>query len=362
MAKILPNYGCVFNAVDVSSALEDLVWEHSPDSLAARCIATVGLHPTIDTAILGSIAEGANVVATMDGSAEFDGTLVDIDFTETGKAQLVLTAYDRAWYLPGNEEDVQFTAAQTGEQRIRLLGANFGIPFGQIDLPGVALPQTTYRSKDLAFIVQDVIRKVQLLSGGDEYVVVARGGAIDIIRTGGNSSFRVFTPQNSILMNEKRSIADLVTQVKVVGVARLEESPDPNRTPSPLRPQVLQGYTQFGVRQKLVHTNQAQDAGAAADEAASILASQGAPYRLQVVEGPDFPGLRKGDLQDFRVGTLNGVHMVSGHHHSAVKGTCRMWVDTRGRRERLGKISREKGTAIPELPEGATTGVVPGVR
>lgn len=360
---LLPNYGCVLNGVDVSAALEDLVWEHSPDSLAARCIATVGLHPTVDTAILGVIAEGANMVATMDGGVEFDGTLVEIDFTETGKAQLVVTGYDRAWYLAGNEEDVQFSAAQTGEQRIRTLGASFGIPFGQIDLPAVALPQTAYRSKDLAFIVQDVIRKVQLLSGGDEYVVVARGGVIDIIRTGGNSTFRAFTPQNSTMMNEKRSISDLVTQVKVIGVETLpEQSNRPDKTPSPVQPQVIRGYTQFGVRQKLVHTNQAQDAGAAMEEAASILAQQGAPYRIQVVEGPDFPGLRKGDLQSFQVGTLNGVHMVNGHHHSAANGRCRMWVDTRGKRERLSKISREKGKAIPELPEGTPFGGVAGVR
>lgn len=359
---ILPAYAAYANGLDLSGSLIGLSWEHMPDELAARAIATVGLHPTRDTTVLQHAAEGASLVVLADGAVVFDGTVFDWHFSEMGAVTLQLTAYDRTRYLVQSEDDVKFSARESAHARLEKLGTLHGFAWARLDLPDLAFdaPTDVYRGKTLGQMVIDTVRKVEKLTGRQFVVRSATGDALEVVEVGANATTYTFDASNSELMEDERSIARLVTQVKIVGTMTPEITTDPKDNPQPTRPNVLRGYTQFGTLQKLVYSNLSTDSGVAAQEAQAILEERGAPTRVQKVRAPDRPDVRKGDRHVFRVGTLGGIQPIVGVQHDAARATVLMYVSTSGqaaRRERTG------ATPFPDLPEGgsAAPARVPGV-
>lgn len=121
---------------------------------------------------------------------------------------------------------------------------------------------------------------------------------------------------NATLVRDKISIADLVTRVKVVGKEDSE-----GRQPVEA---VLDGLTQYGIRQRIYNRSEDDTLTAAKSAAQEMLNEQGKPARTITLEAPDVPTIRKGDKIHVKAGTLNGYYIIKAIRHDAASKSMTM--------------------------------------
>jgi len=119
--------------------------------------------------------------------------------------------------------------------------------------------------------------------------------------------------------SDKSSISDLVTRVKIVGKANDDEK-------SPVEA-IVDGLTEFGIRQKIVTRSEDDTLSAAKAEAKQIIDEEGHPKRNIKLEGPDVPVMRKGDKVYVKTETINGYCYVLSIRHNADERTMSLEVE-----------------------------------
>lgn len=344
------HYQAICNGISLADNLLACNWEHTSGELASRAMVKIGLHPSKNTDIGDAIGIGANLRIQADRLEVFNGAVFGHSYAlGAGAHSLTLTAYDRSRYLAQSEDDVSFSDGVTSHTRLGYLSQAFSVPFGRIDVPNIWLPAATYRQKKPSDILLDTLDLVYLMNGG-EYVIVPGGNPIDIIAPGTNGTIYHFTADDVQAMADERDIESLVTRVKVIGAFTALSVPGMPGVTSNVAA-IRENNTQFGTMQKLVYQD-TPELDAAVKQAEAILAMSSAPRRMQRIEAPDVPEIRKGDKCFFAAGTLNGYHVVSGVRHIGETRRMELEIDTSGTLSRRLRLEKTV-TSFGDIPPGS---------
>lgn len=328
--------------LDVSQAAESIGWEEGDAELAMRIGFT--LHNTkYGGSQLSSLAQPgclAMVIADWGTNSEevARGAITDWEPAYIGSAisTFDVLAYDELFNLQQSQDNRYYSAGTGTKAAITDIFNDWGIPVEKYDGPDVAHAKTPFKneylSDTLIQLLDDAAKK-----GGAKCIIRASKGKVSVIPKGSNQTIYHFDEDtNATLVRDKISTTHLVTRVKVVG----KEDKD-GRQPVEA---VLDGMTQYGIRQKIQHRAEDDTLDTAKSAAQEILDEYGKPTRTIVLESPDVPMIRKGDKVHVKAGTLNGYYITKSVRHDAA--SCSMMMELE---------PAEKSEAADSAPEASAS-------
>lgn len=266
--------------IDVTQAAESIGWEEGDAELAMRT--NISLHNiTYEGKKLSSIAQPGCIVAIIadwgTGSDEVArGTIVEWEPGEIGNTATLfdIMAYDELFNLQQSQDNRYYTAGTGTKSAIMGIFNDWGVPVEKYEGPDVAHAKTPFKNEYLSNIL------IQLLDdaakkGAPKCIIRATKGKVSVLPKGSNKTIYHFDEDtNAVLVRDKISTVDLVTRVKVVGKEDSE-----GRQPVEA---VLDGQTQYGIRQKIYNRSEDDTLATAKSAAQEMLDEQGKPARTIV--------------------------------------------------------------------------------
>lgn len=296
---------------DISDFAEDLGWSENEKELATTLSFTVGT----DDDTLNSIIKIGCIAAVIVGGAECTRAVINKAKKKiaSNKETLAVTAYDELYALQTSDEQYFFPAGMTTKSILTQIFGDCGISVATYTGADVTHERLVYRSGTIADTVLDILDDAEK-KGGAASIVRAVQGKFEVVPKGNNTTVYLFDEDDSISAEQETSITDLVTRVKVIGQEDKTEGIPPVEA-------VLNGLTQFGIRQKIYRREKDASAAEAQAAAQKILDEKGKITQTQSIQAPDVPGLRKGDIVQVNIGQMVGAYYVSGIRHVAESGS-----------------------------------------
>lgn len=247
------------------------------------------------------------------------GTTFDVNVRSDGIGSVQITAYDMLVYLTKSKDNRYYKAGTKGRTILKDIAKAWGIPLGTVQGPDVTLPKQPFRGATVGEMIFDVLDQSKKRGAG-KFIVRANAGKMEVLKHGQNSIIYHFGSADNVQVAEDRqSIEDLVTRVKIIG-----SEGKGGRSPVIA---TINGSTQFGILQEIVTKDKSDSPAAAKKAAQEILAERGKPKKTRRVIAPDVPTMRRGDKVHIVAGTLNGYYIVAGVQHDADNRTMTMEVD-----------------------------------
>lgn len=309
--------------LNITQAVDDLSWEENEKEFSTR-VSFRMYNATYNSKKLSSLikigqpvtikanwgAGQTQVCVAYIKSAERDST----KSAETYK----ITAYDCLFAMQKSQDNVYYAKGKTTKSVLYAIFKSWGVMIDEYSGPNVKHAKILYKNKHLSDIVLGILDEA-VKKGGKKAVVRASGNKVSIIEKGGNKEVYEFDSQNCIESKYKISIENMVTRVKVV--ASVKKS-DQQKVEA-----VVNGYTSYGVLQR-IQTHASSDSLSDAKKAAyEILKDNGRPEETMTVQSPDVPPVHKGDKVSIKAGSLNGDYLVKSVQHNAQNGKMSMQVE-----------------------------------
>ncbi len=312
----------------------------------------VALHNiTYEGKKLSSIAQpGCIVVIIADWGTGSDevarGTIVEWEPGEIGNTATLfdIMAYDELFNLQQSQDNRYYTAGTGTKSAIMGIFNDWGVPVEKYEGPDVAHAKTPFKNEYLSNIL------IQLLDdaakkGAPKCIIRATKGKVSVLPKGSNKTIYHFDEDtNAVLVRDKISTVDLVTRVKVVGKEDSE-----GRQPVEA---VLDGQTQYGIRQKIYNRSEDDTLATAKSAAQEMLDEQGKPARTIVLEAPDVPMIRKGDKIHVKAGTLNGYYIIKAIRHDVGSRTMTMELEDEADKTTVATTTQASNTAAAAPSSG----------
>lgn len=309
--------------LDISRAAEDLGWEEGEGEISMRLSFTVHnakyqgqplsqmIKPGCIAAIIADWGDGTDEVAR--------GTIVDWDTSNSGSSDtFAVLAYDELFNLQKSQDNRYITAGTGTKAAISAVFSDWGIPMGEYTGPDMAHAKTLYKNEFLADIIMDLL-DTAVKHGGDKYVVRASKGAASVLKLGSNETIYHFDEDTSLTVTKDAiSTQNLITRVKVVGKEDAEGRQSAEA--------IIDGRTEFGIRQRIYNRQEDDDLGTAKAEAQKILDEHGEPENTISFQAPDVPTIRKGDKIHAKTRTREGYFIIKSIQHNAATATMTMGV------------------------------------
>lgn len=295
---------------DISDFAEDLGWEENGKELASHMSFTVAT----DNAELASLIKIGCVAAVLtDGVERTRGTIQRARVKVSGsKETRTVTAYDELYPLQTSEAQFLFPAGQSTKSILTQILDEWGVPLGKYAGANVTHEKLVFQKGSLAETVLEILDDAEK-KGGEKSILRATRGQVEIVTRGGNAVVYELDENDMLSVEHETSITLLVTRVKVVGQESDKEGVPPVEA-------VVNGLTQFGIRQKIHHREKDATVAEARAAAQKILDEEGKVGRSQSVTAPDAPDLRKGDRVYVNIGELSGYFYATGVRHDATSG------------------------------------------
>lgn len=318
-AVVVDESGKQYNIKDY---IENLGWEENKNELAVRSSFTVRNDRTPEGYLSEIIKPGClvGIFATDGGSLNQEVARGYVNKWNTvhqnSGTVLKCTNYDELYNLQKSQDNLFFPEGTGTRSAITGVLEAHEVPLGEYKGPDVAHGKMALNNRYLADIIleflDDAVKK-----GGEKCIVRSTEGKVDILPRGSNEMVYVFRTDNTKSVNESLGIADLVTRVKVVGQADDEGNSNVEA--------VLDGLTQYGVRQRIYTRGSDASLEDAKSAAQTILDEDGNIKKEITVQAPDVPFIRKGDLIYLMAGTSQDYFYVTGIRHDA--DSCSMTMD-----------------------------------
>lgn len=220
--------------------------------------------------------------------------------------ELKCTCYDVLYNLQKSQTN-KFYPSGTGTKSIVTdLLNEWEIPLNGYNGPNVAHGKLKYNNSYVSDVLLDVLDDAGK-KGAGKYIVRTEKGYADIVKRGSNPTVYVFRYDITKSISTSISTADLVTRVNVIGQQNDEGNSSVEAT--------LNGLTEYGIRQR-IYTRGAdeslEDAKSAAQE---ILRENGSIKQEVILQSPDVPYIRKGDLVFVSLGVNNAYYHVTSIRH-----------------------------------------------
>ena len=296
---------------DISDFAEDLGWEENEKELASHLSFTVG---TDNEELTSLIKIGCVAAVLTDGVERTRGTIQRARVKVSGsKETRTVTAYDELYPLQTSEAQFLFPAGQSTKSILTQILDEWGVPLGKYTGANVTHEKLVFQNGSLAETILEILDDAEK-KGGEKSILRATQGQVEIVTRGGNSVVYELDENDTVSVEHETSITSLITRVKVVGQESDKEGVPPVEA-------VVNGLTQFGIRQKIYRREKDATVAEARTAAQKIIDEEGKIGRNQSVTAPDAPDLRKGDRVYVSVGEMSGYFYANGVRHDATSGT-----------------------------------------
>lgn len=237
-------------------------------------------------------------------------------------------------YLTNSGDDAMTFLKQVLTDYEYTLGTVF--PFG----PGATLPQYKFTGS-MAELVNTVFQNV-FTKGAGEFYLRARLGKVEIVPPGQNKPIYLVDGAIAEEWDDTEDMSQLITEIRIGNVAPpgpADDTPDHEAQPGEMsvapQGQIITGkYRQrFGKIREVINTAAqvtVDDPASMSETAQIMMEARGEPQRVQKVQMPDIPFLRRGDFLHFHVGTLDGRYIVSGVTRNIAQHMMNVTVNSSG--------------------------------
>jgi len=298
--------------MDITGIIENLDWEENKGELAMRINITM-VNTQFEGTSISSIAKPGCLVAIIANWGEGDievarGTITDWSTSSSNsKESFSITCYDDLYNLQKSQDNIYYSAGASTKSVIEGILGNWEIPLATYEGPNETHAKLVYKSETLSKVLLDILKDAES-KGASKCVIRGYKGSVSIFPKGNNKKIYHFGEDNTISTSNKQSTANLVTRVKVIGKEDEEGKSSVEA--------VLEGKTEFGIRQRIVINAKDENLEEAKKTAREILDEKGDIEKNISIEAPDVPVIRKGDLVHVTAGTVKGYYYVEGIRHS----------------------------------------------
>ena len=307
---------------NITSFIENLSWEENKNGISGRITFTCRNENTKKGYLAQLVKLGCPVfVYAKDSKRKYievaRGTVVTwTPANQSSSHDFKCVCYDSLYNLQKSQDNFFFRSGTGTKTRINKVLSKWEVPLGRYEGPdkkhGKKKYQNKYLSDILSGILDDAAKK-----GGKKSVIRMEKGKVSIIPEGSNKDIYVFKGNNINAAVRERSTDGLVTRVKITGKSK-EKGRDKVVA-------VLDGLTQYGVRQRIYNRSSDESVKDAKKAAQEILNENGTAGLEASVESPDVPYICKGDMVYVQTKGLKGYFIVSGVQHNA--SSCSMSMD-----------------------------------
>lgn len=308
---------------NVYPLLQSASFGETDSELASRMSATFKNQKYQDTYISSLASPGTVLLIHADWGAGmqevFRGDINVWEYKSNSKKDLDLSIFDDLYKLQ-ESEDVHYYSAGTSSKTIFTeMFERWNIPLGRYNGPDFPMPAFPIKGEKLGSVASKILELAKERGLG-KYTIRMNKGKVEVVPRGSNTTVYHFSSaNNTILTSDRVSIENLVTRVKVVG---REDS----KGLMPVEA-VLDGKTEFGIRQRIYQRPQDDSLASAQAAAKKILEENGLPERSTSIEAPDLPFLKKGDKIYITAGNLSGYFYIKSIQHDLKTRTMQAEVE-----------------------------------
>ena len=296
---------------DISDFAEDLGWEENEKELATSMSFSVG---TDNPKLNALVKIGCVALVLVAGDECARAVINKAKQKKSGdKVSMTVSAYDELYPLQTSEDQLYFSAGQTTKAVLTQIFDEWGITLGKYDGADATHEKLVFRTGSLADSILDILDDA-VKKGGSPSVLRASKGQIEVVKRGGNQTVYLFDEDDTISVEQETSITEIVTRVKIVGKEDATEGLPPVEA-------VLNGLTEFGIRQRIYTREKDATTEEAQAAAKAILDEKGKVSTTMTVKAPDVPEMRKGDAVFVHIGVIADYYYVAGIRHDATTGT-----------------------------------------
>lgn len=306
--ELLTETGTLYNLTD---ALLDLQWEEETNNLAVRGNIIVANMAIGSTWLMAIAKIGCRVLiyANWGFGRELihEGTIWEWAYSSATQKEITLTTYDNAKYLLQSNDYFYFSAGLETTAILNTVCGQWGVPLSYKWGQTMTHEKKVFNNETIADIIVSLLEEVKE-HVGEEYVCHWKDGALTVENRGTNSDIFKFEEHNTISTQNKISINELVTKVKIIGVAD-----DDGRSAVEAE---VDGDQSFGLMQRILIRDCDKTLDSAISEAQAYIDKYNTPEEQIAVEAPDLPFLRKGDKVEICAGNLIGEFYIIGITHN----------------------------------------------
>jgi len=296
----------------INEALVELQWEEQISELAQRATIKVSNMKIGNTFLMDIAKINCLIFIYADWGAGktqvFDGTIWEWEYASATQKELTITAYDQMIRLQQSKDFKYFSAGMTTPNIISNICADWGITFSYQWARQITHEKKTFSGNSISDMIISLLEEVKQKSG-EKYIAYFKDGTFVVTGYGTNTDVYRFDFLNTVSTDDKLTINNLVTRVKIIG-----KEDKSGRAPVE---DTLIGDTRFGVLQEIVRRDDNKKLSDVRSDAQTILKERGKPEETIQVEGPDVPFLRKGYKIEMGAGNLLGFFYLEGVTHTA---------------------------------------------
>lgn len=328
------------NKYNITDYLENLAWQENEGEISMQTSFTVRNDKTSKGYLSKLIKPGILIiVSAKHGKKKYEevarGYVVAWNPTNQNSSHdLRCTCYDDLYNLQKSQDNFYFRSGTGTKTRIRKVLKKWKIPIGAYQGPNKKHGKKKYQGKYLSDIILDILDDA-VKKGGKKCVLRMKKGKVTVVPKGSNSEIYVFKANNTKVVTNGRSTADLVTRVKVIGKSKKKGK---NKVAA-----TLNGLTKYGVRQRIYTRGSDETVKQAKKAAQEILDESGDIKQDITVQSPDVPYIRKGDMVYMQVGSVKGYHNVKSVQHDADTMSMTMSLEESEKKKSVSK-NKEKSS------------------
>lgn len=300
---------------DIQDFIENLGWEENENEISVRSSFTCRNDKTSKGYLQSIISPGCliAVIATDGGKLKQEvarGYVTTWNPVLKNESDVFkCTCYDELYNLQKSQENRYFKKGTGTKAAIKRIFKDWKITMEKYSGPNVKHGKKKYSSQYLSDIILDLLDDA-VKKGKSKCIIRASGGKVSILPYGNNSTVYVFEKGNINSVDYNKSIAALVTRVRVMSKADDDGKSKVQAT--------VNGLTKYGIRQRIYTRGTDESLKDAKSAAKEILNENGEIKKEITLSTLDVPFIRKGDMvyvKNAKVST--GYYYVTGIRHDA---------------------------------------------
>lgn len=299
---------------DIQDYIENLGWEESVNEISMRITFTCRNDKTSKGYLQSLITPGClvAVIATVGKKKqEVARGYVTVwnPVLKNDSDVFKCTCYDELYNLQKSQENRYFAKGTGTKAAIKKIFKDWKVTLGKYSGPNVKHGKKKYSSKYLSDIILDLLDDA-VKKGKSKCIIRATAGKVSILPYGSNSTVYVFDKDNITSVDYSKSIADLVTRVRVM--SKVDDNGKSNVQAT------VNGLTKYGIRQR-IYTRGSDESLKDAKSAAKEILNENGSVKLNITLAvPDVPLIRKGDMVYVKNAKApTGYYYVTGIRHDA---------------------------------------------
>lgn len=285
--------------------IEELSLEESLDEIAYRSNVKMVITPDFpmispgqEIRVSGIHFDGTRMVYLLN-----PGVVWSCDSSNTGFKHINITVYDRTIYLSKSEDEKLMPAGQTASHRLKQYATDWNIPITSIPDTQIPLGRAMYRSQSIYAMIQADLRETAT-KGGKLYRPRMTPAGLELFEIGSNETVWVLdVEQNVENISQTRTLEDVVTQVKVLGVDKSLSSSSDQEMPAPVIAIEQRDVTRYGTLQKIIQDDKISNVAEARKAASNVLTGIQETFTVTAI---DINTIRAGDKV-----VLSGMELIA---------------------------------------------------